>query len=162
MAELDDEFVHGLVLLTEHVLVANPTATPAEQALQIFPQARKWTFRILATFLNERGHEWTMTEPICLRTTDKFGAHCVGICGRSGVPDRQNVRIRLLPHEAKGKFKIVVDADMTWFRSDWTAHRTDTLTATDTHGRLLARPKEKPFIRYRWSLPPFADLRPSS
>jgi hypothetical protein len=162
MAELGDELVHGLVLLTEQVLVANPTATPAEHKLQIFPQTYKWTFRILATFLNERGHEWTMTEPIRLRTTGKFGAHYVGVCGRSGVPDRQNVRIQLWPHEAKGKFMIVVDADVTWFGSDSTAHRTDILTATDTHGRTFARPKEKSFIQSSWSRQPFAELRPSS
>jgi hypothetical protein len=67
------------VLLTEQVLVASPTATPTEHALQIFPQTRKWTFRILATFLDERGHEWTMEEPIRLRTTKELGTHYVGV-----------------------------------------------------------------------------------
>jgi hypothetical protein len=162
MADLDDELVHGLAFHTEEVLATGPTATPKEHALQIFPQTREWTFRILATFLNERDHSWTMKDPIRLRTTDEFGKHYVGVCKRTGVRDCQNVRFRFLPHGAKGKFKIVVDADVAWFKSDWTACRRDILTTTDTHCRTLASPKEKPFIQYSWSLPPFADLRPSS
>jgi hypothetical protein len=85
MAELDDELVHGLGLITEPVLVEEFTGKPTKKKLQIFPRTRKWTFRILATFLNERGHEWTMTEPIRLRTTNKFGRHYVGVCGSSGI-----------------------------------------------------------------------------
>jgi hypothetical protein len=162
MVELDDELVHGLVLVTEPVLVENRTGAPAESKLQIFPQTLKWPFRILACVLNERGHEWEITESIRLRTIGKLGAYYLGVCARSGILGRQNVRSRLLPHQSRGKFKIVVAADVTWFISDWPAHPMVELTATDTHDRTLAQPNGKTFVRYRWSLPPFAILRPTS
>jgi hypothetical protein len=73
MAELDDELVHDLVLVTQPMLVENRTGAPAEHKLQIFPQTRRCTFRIRARVLNERGHEWTMTEAIRLRLTEKLG-----------------------------------------------------------------------------------------
>jgi hypothetical protein len=137
MGELDQELFDGFVFESEKVLAEDLTGARPKKIIQIYPQNHKWTFRFLASFLNERDQEWEMRDSLRPEVTKELGAHYRTACGISGMPERQNMRINLLPHEEKGKVKIVVDADATWLNSDWTEVRTRELT---THGVAMVAP----------------------
>jgi hypothetical protein len=68
----------------------------------------------------------------------------------------------LFPYQLKRKIRIRVEVDRTWITSEWVAHRSLEWTQMGTKHRRLEKPKQKPFIEYGLSLPPFAVVRPTS
>jgi hypothetical protein len=162
MVEIDDDILLGLVFHTDKFVEAELTGARSRPLLEIRPSHRKWTFRILAAFLNERSHQWIVKDSLRLYESKQHVTYYIFVCGRSGMTPHQNLHVKLFPHQEKGKLKIYVEADRTWVIGEWVSHYTLEWTQIGSHGRSLAQPKQKQFVEYSFSLPGFEILRPTS
>jgi hypothetical protein len=73
--EVDDDLVAGLQFSTPQLLETERTGSRAKAVLPILPAHRKWTSRLLAIFLNERGPQWAMKDSRRVSTARRLGPH---------------------------------------------------------------------------------------
>jgi hypothetical protein len=85
MEESDADVAAGLLFYGEKYPETELTRPRSVSVLAITPIRRKWTFRILAGFQNERSHQWVVGELTRLDTNSEFGMCYTFVCDRSGL-----------------------------------------------------------------------------
>jgi hypothetical protein len=100
----------------------------------------RWTFALLAIFLDEQSHLWSLQDSTRLYTPSSGPSYYGIICTRGGIIPGSFI-IKLYLYQVKGSFKIRVEAQRKWLSDDW--RRTEIMQLTQLARGGTTREKAK-------------------